>query len=345
MAIIMAIITLVLGSLLISPTLLHAATAVQATEIKERRTGELYAADAGVENAIWELSSNNLTLAEGDQANLPQIQLNDSTVETIVFHTPGGKLPTYRITSTANSTGSSETIIESRIYIGNPLFSNALASETDIVLGNNCTVNGDIYYEDQLIHGSGYSHNGTTTTPGSLNFPSDEQNAEFAREYKDEALAGGTYDGSLNVSSDGTLGPLYITGNLVIGSNASVNLTGTIYVEGTITCKKNSIITGSGSVIAVGNITFDKVHDYGSPGASVIMSLTGDVHFKKEAGIEALVYAPAGWVRFEMTSTVSGSIIANDVWLKQDSTVTFNEEVHDLDLPNDGPHVQSWQIK
>lgn len=344
MAMILALITMVLGSLLISPTLYYAATAVQATEIKERRTGELYAADAGVENAIWELASNNLTLAEGDQTTLPPIQLNNSLVQTTVFHVPAGKLPTYRITSTANSTGSSETTIESQVYIGNPLFSNALASETDIVLGNNCMVNGDIYYDNTLTYNPPLTHNGEEIN-GGLSFPTVEDNALFAAALQAEAAVGGTYSGNLNVSSDGTLGPLYITGNLVIDMDTSVNLTGTIYVEGTITCRMGSVITGSGNIIAVGNITFDKVNDYGSLGASVIMSLAGDIHFKKEADIAALVYAPAGSVRFEMTSTVSGSIIANDVWLKQDSTVTFNESIHDLDLPSDGPHVQSWQIK
>ncbi len=344
MAMIMAIVALALGSLLIIPTLNYSATAVQATEIKERRTGELYAADAGIENAIWELASNNLTLAEGTQVTLPQIQLNRSMVETTVFHIPGGRLPTYQIVSTANSTGSSETTIEAQMYIGNLLFTHGLASGGNITLGNNCTINGDIYYEDQLAHGWGYSHNGTITTPGSLDLPSDEQNTEFARKFKDEAMAGGNHTGSLVINADTNLGPLYIPGNLTVRKNRTVTLTGTIYVEGWIDCKKDSTFTGDGSIVAVGRITMDKVGNYGTNGASVIMSLTSDIIIKNQSTINALIYVPNGLAHFQFTTTVVGSIVAAEIHVQQGATITFDEDIKDLDLPGDGPHVQGWRI-
>lgn len=52
-ALIMALITLALGSLLIVSTLSYAATGIRSTIIHERLTSELYAADAGVEYAMW----------------------------------------------------------------------------------------------------------------------------------------------------------------------------------------------------------------------------------------------------------------------------------------------------
>ena len=52
-AMIMALIALALGSLLITPTLNYMATGVKSTAIHQRLTSELYAADAGVEYAMW----------------------------------------------------------------------------------------------------------------------------------------------------------------------------------------------------------------------------------------------------------------------------------------------------
>lgn len=67
---------------------------------------------------------------------------------------------------------------------------------------------------------------------------------ELITDWKDEATAGGiisedyTLDGGETVS----LGPIKITGNMLIDNNSTLNITGLIYVEGNITIKNGAIL-------------------------------------------------------------------------------------------------------
>lgn len=74
MAMIMALITLALGALLITPTLNYAATGIKSTAIHKRLTSELYAADAGVEYALWciknDVSCNSTITVGGIEVNI-----------------------------------------------------------------------------------------------------------------------------------------------------------------------------------------------------------------------------------------------------------------------------------
>jgi hypothetical protein len=55
-------------------------------------------------------------------------------------------------------------------------------------------------------------------------------------EWKDEAAAGGTYNGDYTVGFAGaSLGPKKINGNLIVTGGGTLNLTGTLWVTGTIT--------------------------------------------------------------------------------------------------------------
>lgn len=56
MAMVMALIALALGMLLIVPTLSYVSTGVKAASVYKGVTSELYAADAGVEYALWSLN-------------------------------------------------------------------------------------------------------------------------------------------------------------------------------------------------------------------------------------------------------------------------------------------------
>lgn len=75
-AMIMALIVLTFGALLLPPTLGLMSTGAKSTAINTRHTAELYAADAGVEYAIWEIS-------RGLSPTSP-ITVNDITVDITV---------------------------------------------------------------------------------------------------------------------------------------------------------------------------------------------------------------------------------------------------------------------
>jgi hypothetical protein len=70
-ALIIVLTLLLLGSLTITPVLLHVGTAVKTGRVYEDKAGELYAADAGVEDAIWQIKYERLESLLTDPAYDP----------------------------------------------------------------------------------------------------------------------------------------------------------------------------------------------------------------------------------------------------------------------------------
>ena len=337
---------LILGSLIIVPTLDYMTTGAQSTVIHERRTGELYAADAGAEKAAWQIMSDNgQTLSEGAQTNLSSFSMNDSTVNVTLQRMVSSGMPSYQITSVATTDNVSTVTIESHVYYGNKLFDNGLASGDDITIAQNCSVDGDIYYEGDLNITEPFSHNGTAQN-GGLEFPSDEENNAFALEYELDSKSTGNITGGFAVGAGTSvnMGPVYIDGNLDVGMNSSVNFTATVYVTGAIVAQKDAIFTGTGSIIAEGSITIQKVSNYGTAGDSMIMSLNGDIYFKKDATINALIYAPNGTIEFDKDASVTGSVVAgHGINIKKDGGFNF-EYNPDIAKPGETVHIQGWKI-
>ncbi len=339
MALVMALIALALGSLMIVPTLNYTVTAFQATKIKERRTAELYAADAGIESAIWELTSNNLTLAEGQPTQLTQIQINGSAVDVTILSLTGVDATTYQITSTANSTYGTSTTIESYI------------TSFDLVsfLDNPCTTpgevdnKGDIEPEDGIVENyEGY-------------WPTAEQ---FSEHYLQEVAGLPPAGADIDISDNATIGPLYRDGNLSIDNNGSAEnatlagtifVTGdlvfqqpggtgdytldlmgqTIYVEGSITFPPGKVtISGSGCIIAVGDILFQPGMSSDEGDFIFVMSIEGTVTMK-----------PNG----EFYGSVAGNVEI-EVFPGSGLTLTQSPE-GGLNIPGCGQvTVLSWQI-
>ncbi len=59
-ALIIVLVLLVLGSLTLLPVLAHMSTALKTGELYEEKTDKFYAADAGIEDAIWQIKYNGL---------------------------------------------------------------------------------------------------------------------------------------------------------------------------------------------------------------------------------------------------------------------------------------------
>ena len=157
-------------------------------------------------------------------------------------------------------------------------------------------------------------------------FPSSD---EFVQTYKEEALAGGIYTGTLTIDSSGTLGPLYITGDLYVSMNRVITLTGTIYVEGNIWAQKDSEFRGSGSIIAGGDIHLQKMANFGTENDSVIMSIAGGISFDKEATLEALIYAPNGLVYFDKEATITGAVVGSGIYGKKLNLFAYDPSFYD----------------
>ena len=84
-ALILALILLLIGGLMSAALLNHMGSGILAGEVHERRTDELYAADAGVEYAIWMIQSNNLTFDEDNHARLGPLTINDRSVQVEIY--------------------------------------------------------------------------------------------------------------------------------------------------------------------------------------------------------------------------------------------------------------------
>ena len=335
---VIVLILLMLGAVILTPLLVFMSTGLKAGQVYESKLQEFYSADSGVEDALYWLPQ----LRENGGSYGPytswvrseDYEINNREVGVTIGDQGDG---IYLITSTATSEDGGSITIESYVESipgGNlPIFDGALVSKGDISLGKNSTVTGDIYYGGTPPDPDNYVHiDGELIPVEPENFPSQEQDEAFAQTFKEEALLGGTLPG-LTVDSDIELGPKYINGDLYIEGDVTINLTGTIYVEGSITAKKDYTVTGSGSIVAVGDIYLSKMADYGIEGDSVIMSLTGGITFKKEATIEALIYAPSGTIAFDKDATVIGGVVGADIQADKEGSFTYIPRDNPIELP------------
>jgi hypothetical protein len=341
---ILALILLAVGGLTTTPLLAYMNTGLLTGEVYGMKTEELYAADAGVEDAVWKIQQGEVPICPGNPNWSYNISgVNNKSVEvTITYVNNLTTSVVYKITSIATTDSDSSTIVESYIErdLGGELdiFSGILSSKGDInFISHGSTVTGDIYYggtlDPDFTHVSG---NETQCDPVE-DFPTQSQNVAFAQLLKEEAMAGDTYDGNMDIDSDTNLGPIYITGNLYISKDVTITIGGTVYVGGSVSTAKEYTLAGSGSLIAEGDITISKTSDFGTTGDCVIMSLNGDIGFKKDATIEALVYAPNGDISFDKDATVNGSIVGASITVKKDAALTYIEKASSFDLPGELP--------
>ncbi len=344
------LVILALGTLLIPPLLARVSANLLASRAIEEGLKEQYAADSGVEYAMLQLQ-HGITASQ----NPYTYTINNKAVDV----TWGPYLPiteTYKITSTATSqVDGSSTTVESYVEFaagGNlDIFHGALVSEGNLSLKEPYTVTGDVYCGGILDPVDFNTNEGDVYTEG-YEFPSQDQSEEFALRYKADAELGGTYTengGNMTIGiGDGVtitdLGPLYIPGNLFVAKDNIINFGGTVYVGGWIDVDKDSEFTGSGSIIAVGDIYLAKTSDYGTEGSSIIMSLNGDITFKKEATVSALIYAPNGTIQFDKAASITGSVVGASIQADKDGSFTYNPIHYDsLLLPGYNP--SNWEIR
>ena len=348
----MAVIMLLVGGLCVSSLLSYMGTGLLTNRVYESRTGELYAADAGIEDAMWKLQHKDeagyLPCNPSSEPRTYTISdVNGKTVDVKIEYVEMDGSIYYKITSAGKSGGDS-TLVESYVQFvpGDELniFSGALSAKGDISLGKDSEVNGDVYHcGDFDPTGVG----GDWTDKGCAPFPSQDENVAFAQAFKNEALKGKTYNGTLNIQSNTTLGSgspthySYITGGLTISKDVTITLDGVVYVKGSISCAKTLTITGTGSIVAEGSIYFSKLANYTVTGDSIIMSLNGDVTIKKadpyhERTINALIYAPNGAATFDKDMTVFGGVVAESIQADKEGSFTFVPKT-DWDFPGELP--------
>ncbi len=374
-ALILALVLLLVGGLIAAGLLQHMGAGLLSGEVYNRRTAELYAADAGVEDAVWRIqhpieaglpgcgTTWNYTYPKPGE---PPFMVNGRSLVVTIYHLGAGA---YNITSIAGTSDGgntaaigSATTVEAFVA---PVSGN-YSSITDHIL----TSQGELEWAKKVTLNYSDEENGPAqyyTDP----WPTPEELARFYREdvENEEPYGSGTVD--LNgVEMD--LGPLYRNGTLEILNSSkdpvTVVLNGTIYITGdtligqngkdftldlngqTIFVSSNTggnqkalviggqcIVKGPGAIIAVGDVYFAPKGDAGGNGKPVfIFSVRGTTQLQ-----------PSG----DFYGAIAGSLWV-DVQPGYTPTITyppggFGDE--DLNFPGFGGtqlaySIYSWEV-
>jgi len=295
----MALILLLIGGLISAPLLSYMGTGLLAGEVYEARTAELYAADAGVEDAIWKIQNQDgyLPCSPGSPPrNYTITDINGKNVDIAItsvalYQGIGNLTGTYLIESTTTGNGSGtqiEAYIEGVNIYGDygDVLGQVLTSQEEIVLKPGTEVyppegeQGPLEYYDN-------------------DWPTAEELIDF---YLDDVEDGTHYDSDTDIDIAGIdteLGPLYVEGELTIRNSsntpATLTLTGTIYIT------DDTLIgsTGKDFTLDLNDCTIFVASDFADPqkalwiggkctvvGSGVIISI-GDMYFEPntEAGV------------------------------------------------------------
>jgi hypothetical protein len=219
---------------------------------------------------------------------------------------------------------------------------------------NNSTIAGTNYC--QTGSGNNKACNTSLADPAQVAMPISDQNI---LDWKDEALAGGTYTGNMTISGTTTsLGPKKIVGNLTIQNNSDVTITGTIWVTGNIIFDNNvdtrlsaSYGSSEGAIIADGTVSVNNNADFHGSGTSgsYIMVLststsTSAITLGNNAGAVVL-YAANGTINVSNNAGAT-SVNGYAISLSNNAVITFDSGLINANFvsgPSGGWNVNSWK--
>ena len=373
-ALILALILLLIGGLMSAALLGHMGSGILAGQVHERRTAELYAADAGVEDAIWKIQNSDgyLPCSPGSEPRIYTITgINGRNVQvTIEF----ADWSTYKITSIAaiddgggTAAIDSATAVESYVsaaYLDLSFFlDNALVSDTSITIKNGVHVTGNVTsggtVNDKTKTGD---INGVITEGVDLDWPTAEDLIAF---YLKQVSSGVHYYSDTIVDLNGVsqgLGPLYVECTLDIKSSdqhekVTLTLNDTLYITGdtqiygptsdepsklTIDLNGQTIFVASSTNGAHNALSIEKCNIIGS---GCIIAV-GDIYFAPKGNVGGedefvLVMSVEGTTNLQPSGIFYGCIAGNlavDVASGNDATIVNSglAEGQDLNFPGVG---------
>ena len=348
---ILALALLVVGGLLVLPVLTNTFTNLNYNQTIECRTLNDYSADAGLQYATCKIYNDPGTYTTTPLSE--NFTVNGRTVNVNAAYGGGGRCS---INSTARGGPCGSTTIRSFVSLSHGAFAYALAAKGDLTIDN---ANVDTYPElgigapihantnidisepsksTRKVYGNA-SAVGTITgeeyvtgnvTPGSDNLAFPNTNDEL---YKTIAQDGGTHVGNLQYSGGGSynVGPLYITGDLIVDAWTVVELDGPLYVDGNVTVN-NGVLVGNEHVLCEGDVTITGGAYFGSEFIPVITSVYGDIAVDGPGVAETVLFAPNGNVilnNVELYGAAGGVNVIVD-----NSNIWYSEKLHGrADLP------------
>ncbi len=356
-AFILVLILLVLGSLIITPLLAYMSSGLIVGQMHVRMTHEAYAADAGVEDAVWQIKTGAAEVPGlgGDPWAYDIADANEKVVNVTIENVSVDEedAPTYKITSVATSDTGQSTTVESYVSMGGGGIAEALVSNNTITINRDSAINGGVYaladitmYQGAEIFGDVSTATGEIsggTVHGAINEgvePLDWPTEVDTQQYQDEASVN-YHDGDYDVVQGPntiTLGPLYVTGDLHIGKYNTILLEGTVYVQGGLKIDRDSNLIGSGNLICEQDLELNQMLSSDPSDFIFIMSTSGSIAIHQEIDSRALIYSPFGAVTVDQDANLTGSIIANnDIYLNKYFNVTYDPNIDvDIELPGGG---------
>jgi hypothetical protein len=339
-AIVLALILLLVGGLISAPLLSHMGSGLLVGEVYESRTDQLYAADAGVEDAIWNID-NEVPEVLGLSYCYPDWSYNMSDVnnKSVEITMTWVNNLTYRVLSTATGDNDSNTQVESYVYYGSEwrdlLDFGVVALNGDIIVSGSSELNSyptgnktRIYANGNIdvggsskVYGEAVATGIITYQPGAITpgpvtenlFPPLEFYLPDLSLYLAEANTGEFIDGDLDVTSNRTMGPARITGDLYLASQAALTLEGAVWVDGTIITEGGSHIQGEGPLVAVSYITVKGSAAPATEEMPVIISSESYIDAEGDSDSFMVLYAPNGKVSVAGSGAVNGAIIGQEI--------------------------------
>jgi len=262
-------------------------------------------AEAGVEKAIFELNLNSGYTGTGGTP----ITLTNGQLEITV----SGSGNTRTITSTGyvpqKTNYKSKKIVKISLSNTNNTTSSvfqytAQAGSGSITMANNSSINFKAASNANISGGNGSQINGDAYAVGTISTPpavsgQRQQNQPLlqipAMDYdywRNLAAAGGTQNGTYNISGNVNLGPKRINGNVTMSNNSNLTLTGPVYITGNFSTGNNTTIKPSDSL--------------GSDGT--VMLVDGTITFSNGVTVSPNNANPKGYILFATPSTSNNAV-------------------------------------
>jgi hypothetical protein len=309
-SLVLVLILLLISGLIIGPLLSYMGTGLFTSEVYEMRTDELYAADAGVEDAILRIPDLNLCLYQSTSFTIPDIN-GKSVVVTVNCTREDEQGMAYHVKSIATGSGSgtvasiSGTQIDAYIIGVSSDYSGLL---DNIITSQNATdIHDNVVLDYTEGHGPVKYYDGPWPTAGDLTDWYWEDVEDAAHYNGDTEIdldgnscpAGPIYvNDEENDSWPSGLGPLYIKGELDIlnssNDEATLALDGTLYITGDTTIGKQGSGQKTLTLDLNGHTIFVTSDTTGPPyalwigdkctieGPGVIIAV-GDIYFEPKA--------------------------------------------------------------
>jgi hypothetical protein len=227
-------------------------------------------------------------------------------------------------------------------------------------------VDGDAYYKNNPADIAGTTVDGTkypnSTTPAVAPMP--DLNLQF---WRDSAEAGGIITGNHSPADNSTLGPVRITGDLIMNNNVDVTVNGPIWVNGNITTGNNSSFTlassfGAFSTVILADNQTDMankgkiditnntgIYGTGNPSSHILFASTNTSTNDAAPALSvannasgAVFYAINGTLRLQSNSGAK-SLAGYRLFIDQNAVVTYVESEFTGQFSNSPAGV--WRVK